>query len=250
MGNHWLRIWQQKGREPLALNGSPEEVLRNLLRFDGYDSRTSTLSLDDWAAQVEYVSRSLCLIAADTVYEVGCGAGALLHSLQARCRAVGGLDYSEPLLAIARKVLQADDLILGEAFDLPESPRYDHVVSLGAFLYFPDEDYARTVVRKMVAKAKRVVAVLDVNDAARRDLALALRRAAQADIPGQKAGLEQLFLPREFFHELAVELGCELRIDESVMRQSLNSRYRYNVFLERTGRPPSGCPTAVAASQP
>jgi len=227
----WYRIWRKKGRNLVFPASSSEELLRMLLCLAGYDSPTASLSMQDWSTHIEYVKRTLALTADDSVFEVGCGAGAFLYGLQRYCRTVGGLDYSRPLLKVARKVLTSNCLITAEAIRLPASPKYDHVVSQGVFHYFPDEAYAAQVVRRMVAKAVRTVAVLDVNDAAKAEEAREQRRKAYADSGHPNEELSQLYLHREFFRMLADELNCHLRIDESVMRKAINSGFRYNAFL-------------------
>lgn len=227
----WYRIWQEKGRESMFLVGSGGDLLWTLLGLAGYDSPTASLSIQEWFAQIDYVKRTLVLTRDESVFEVGCGAGAFLFGLQRFCRTVGGLDYSRPLLRIARQLLRSNDLITAEAIRLPRSPKYDHVVSHGVFHYFPDEAYAAQVVRRMAAKAVRTVAVLDVNDAARRTEAQEQRRKAYAENGRPNEELSQLFLHREFFQMLADDLNCHLRIDESVMRKAISSTYRYNAFL-------------------
>lgn len=227
----WYRIWQDKGRQAVFLAGSSVEVLPALLLLAGYDSPTASLCMQEWFAQIEYVKRALALTLDQSVFEVGCGAGTFLYGLQQHCRTVGGLDYSQPLLKIARRLLMSTDLCTSEAIQLPRSPTYDHVVSHGVFHYFPDEAYAARVVKRMAAKATRTVAVLDVNDAAKGAEARDQRRKAYAASGRPNEELSQLFLNREFFRVLADELKCNLRIDDSVMRKSISSGYRYNAFL-------------------
>src|SRR5207244_9536006 len=89
---------------------------------------------------------------------------------------------------------------LWEAIDLSPEPSYDVVLSFGVFLYFPDAAYAAAVARRMVAKARRTVGILDVNDAAEKELALMLRRAANS----RDDSLKQLFLDRSLFSDVAV----------------------------------------------
>src|SRR5262245_64013945 len=106
----WHAIWRHKGTEPHTLDGSAEDILRTLLKLDGYDSKTASMSLDDWHHQLAYIADTLALRSTDTVYEVGCGAGAVLYSLQPKCKVGGGLDYSESLLRTAQQVLASQDL--------------------------------------------------------------------------------------------------------------------------------------------
>lgn len=232
----WHAVWQAKGEQPPPLTGDPDQVLRGLMALAGYDSATSSLDPETHYVQVRYVRDRLAVQPTDTVYEVGCGAGAMLYSLQPDCAAVGGCDFADSLVALAGEVLASDDLTVAEAVAVPPEPRYDVVLSNGVFLYFPDEAYAERVVRAMAAKARRAVAVLDVNDRATMDEFEAVRRQRQGTGQREYRALSQLYLDRDFFRRLGDELGLECRIEESVMTGSANGKYRFNALLYRSER--------------
>lgn len=227
----WQAVWQAKGADPPPLTGDREQVQRGLMALAGYDSATSSLDPETHHVQVRYIMDRLAIRPTDTVYEVGCGAGSMLYSLQPACAAVGGSDFADSLVAIARAVLRADDLTVAEARAVPPEPAYDVVISNGVFLYFPDQAYAREVVLAMVAKARRAVAVLDVNDTATRDEFEAVRQARQGPRRGRYTGLSQLYLDRGFFHGIARELGLGCHTEDSVMTSSANGKFRFNALL-------------------
>jgi SAM-dependent methyltransferase len=231
----WHRIWERKGSEAHAVEGTRDEILTALLKLGGYDSNTATLSLEDFRAQIAYLAGVLGIRRDDSVYEVGCGAGAVLFELQRSCARIGGIDYAASLLRTALRVLRSSDLCHDDASQLPTTPAYDLVLSVGAFLYFPSGRHAEAVLARMVQKARRGVAVIDVNDADKEDDARAARRAANAGAPWATTAPEQLFLPRNFFAEFARQRGIRCRFDDCVVTRSINSRYRFNVFLFHEG---------------
>jgi SAM-dependent methyltransferase len=226
---HWRDIWQAKGSSSEPIGGSDEQVLRALMRLGGYDSATATLSLEEFGKQARYIVELLDLGPRDSLFEVGCGAGATLFALRPQVARIAGLDYAQSLVSIARAALEGADISCAEACDLDVEPRFDAVLSVGAFLYFPDPGYARRVLERMMAKAHRVVAVIDVNDASRRAVAMELRLAAN----GGKPGPAQLFLERDLFCDVAAEHGWQVRFDECRVAGSINSRYRYNAVLNK-----------------
>jgi hypothetical protein len=59
--------------------------------------------------------------------------------------------------------------------ELPQILSYDFVISNGVFHYFPDLDYAGQVLGRMIAKARRTVAIIKVSDLSRRDEAERVR---------------------------------------------------------------------------
>lgn len=229
----WYDVWQRKGERFAAFGGStPSRV--ELAVLSGYDSRTSVLDLNEFDRQRDHIVVSLGITEIDTVYEVGCGAGALLHCLEPLCAGVGGSDYAPALVDVAKTVLDSSDLEVLEASEPNPLPRYDVVLSNGVFIYFPDAEYARKVLELMVAKARRAVGIFDINDLAKREEHQNARRAAYGE-DATAGGLQQLYLDRAFFSSLADELGVTCVIKDSIMTGSINGRYRYNVVF-RKGR--------------
>lgn len=231
--SNWHGVWQAKGLSGDRVDPARGDLLERLMDLDGYFSPTSTLSREDHEVMFRYIVDALRIGPRDSVYEVGCGAGALLYWLRSRCRTVGGADYAESLVMHARAALpEAADLRHCEASDIALDP-YDVVLSNGVFIYFGDERYAREVLCRMIAKARRGVGVFDVNDAELRAECEAARRAAQGTRAREYTGLDQLYLRRSFFEKIADEHGLHCRIDRSMVR-SVNGRFRYHVVLTKT----------------
>lgn len=230
----WYDVWQRKGVR-FAESGTSTPSRVELAALSGYDSRTSALDLNEFDRQRDHIVASLGITETDTVYEVGCGAGALLHCLEPLCAGVGGSDYAPALVEVAKTVLDSSDLDVLEASALNPLPRYDVVVSNGVFIYFPDAEYARKVLGLMVAKARRAVGVFDVNDLAKREEHEEERRAAYGE-DATASGLQQLYLDRAYFSSLADEFSVTCVIRDSIMTGSINGRYRYNVVMFREDR--------------
>jgi cyclopropane fatty-acyl-phospholipid synthase-like methyltransferase len=229
----WHQVWQNKGLSRTPDDLVSGDVLDGLMDLDGYHSPTSSLSVEDHEVQFRQAVDVLDIGPRDTVFEVGCGAGAFLYWLRPRCASVGGLDYAESLIAHARRVLPAADLQYGEARSLAMIPQYDVVLSNGVFIYFPDEQYAYDVLRRMIQKSRRAIGILDVNDAEHRREFEQMRAMSHGDQRSRYDGLEQLYLRREFFKEVAAELGLSCRIDKPRMPNSVNARFRYHVWLRK-----------------
>lgn len=229
----WQQVWQNKGLSRSLDDLVSGDVLNGLMDLDGYHSPTSSLSIKDHEVQFLQAVDALRIGKQDTVFEVGCGAGAFLYWLRSRCASVGGLDYAELLIAHARRVLSAADLQHGEARNLATTPQYDVVLSNGVFIYFPDEQYAYDVLRRMIQKARRAIGILDVNDAEHRQEFEEMRAISQGDQRSRYDGLKQLYLGREFFEKMAAELCLSCRIDKSRMPNSVNARFRYHVWLRK-----------------
>jgi trans-aconitate methyltransferase len=110
---------------------------------------------------VEYVAETLDIGPGTEVFEVACGAGGFLIPLHDNGFIVGGLDANPALVAEAQAAMPAGRFITGFLTDLDPAEPWQ-VVLCRAFGSFPDVDYARGVLARMMAKATHAVAILDV----------------------------------------------------------------------------------------
>ena len=165
----WRTIWQKR---PMPRT-SP--TLAELVAIDGHDG-FGGIEESAWLAYADRVATKLAIQIGDSIYEVGCGAGAFLYPWHVRGHRVGGMDYAENLVRVARLTLRDADIISGEAVQLDPSAQYDFVMAQGVFFYFPDFDYAADVLKKMILKARKAVAILDVPDLALKEQSLKFRR--------------------------------------------------------------------------
>ncbi len=236
--NNWKQIWD--ARKDTLDNVDMKnfrEVFAELKRIDGYDSAELTATLvESFIYQHEKLSDALNLSAGQTVFEVGCGAGANLYLFARDGYTVGGLDYSSALIDIARKVLPAEkvsELICAGADELPTEKIYDTVVSIGVFGYFDDFDYARRVLEKMLLKSRRAIAVLDVYDAATEADHLAYRRRTIENYDERYKDLHKIFYPKTFFEDFAARYGLKISFAANDLKDYVNGQFTYNCFMEK-----------------
>lgn len=222
----WRGIWEARRLEPAQ--GS---MLAQLLAADGFDTGFGTMPEPAWRDYVRRCAQRLGIAAADTLFEVGCGAGAFLYPLaESGCR-VGGLDYSPALIALARAAIPSGDWQVGEAGTALAA--VDVVLASGVFLYLPSLEEAGRVLASMAAAARRGLMVLDVPDATRRAATEARRRATlgEAEYERRYAGLQHLYFDRDWF---APHLpGFVVEIEDQAIPGYANSAGRFNVFARR-----------------
>ena len=228
MSQTWREIWDRRRLDP-----SRGSTLAQLMAADGLDTGFGSVSETAWRAFVQHVARTVGLDAGTTVFEVGCGAGAFLYDLDETGCTVAGLDQSAALVSCARQAMPRGSFTVGDAATLDPAGPYDVVLSCGVFLYFPSLDYARTVVERMAAKARRAVAILDVPDLARQDRALAIRRGTLGDAAYEEKyrGLDHLYYDKGWLADTL--RGCGLartRVEDQAIPGYANAAYRFNVF--------------------
>jgi ubiquinone/menaquinone biosynthesis C-methylase UbiE len=228
MSQTWNDIWEAR-----SLDTSRGSKLSALMAADGLDTGYGDVGESAWRGFVERTAERMGIEPGASVFEVGCGAGAFLHPLHERGCRVAGLDSSSTLIGHASAAMPEGQFSHAEALALDPSEQHDFVVSCGVFLYFPTLDYARAVVARMVAKARRGVAFLELADKAKEAHAAALRRGmmGEAEYEERYRGLHHLYLDKEWLRALLGELGArEIEIEDQSIAGYANSSYRFNAF--------------------
>jgi trans-aconitate methyltransferase len=233
MTETWRAVWERRTLAP----GTPL-TLESLIALDGFDGFGAVPDEHSWRAYAARVGDRLGVAPGDSIYDVGCGAGAFLEPFARRGHRVGGLDFAPGLVAIARRALPEAELTVAEARDLDPAP-YDVVVSHSLFLYLPSHEHAAAVVHAMLRKARRAFAILDVPDRARASAALAFRRAhLGADAYGsQYADLRHLSLDREWFGRCLAGEAVDVSIHDVDLAGYPHGPHRFNVCVRRMQRP-------------
>jgi len=226
--NKWHDIWEKRthGDSPA------DSILLALLKEDGYDT-LGAISEEAWRAHVRKLSVRLQLQPGDSVFDVGCGAGAFLWCLREAGHPVGGIDYAASQIARARQVMpDVSDLSAQEAAALDPLPAYNAVIACATFLYFPDLSYAAKVIDRMAAKATRCLALLDLPDLAQKDAILRSRKIALGEEAYNQryAGLEHLYYSKEWVQERLEQLGWNCVLESQFLEGYLHSSYRFNAF--------------------
>ena len=223
----WFDVWSRRENFAATLD------LQGLLALDGFDTGAGSIAAEDFLSSVVSVREKLGVFEGASVFEVGCGAGAFLYALNSIVPIdANGLDWSQKLIAYARKSLPNGDFLCIPAVDMLQSPRYDYVVSNSLFHYLSETD-AALVLSQMKLKARRGIAVLDVPDLSKREEAEELRRGALS--PGEYAikyrGLQHTYYEKDWF--LKVSGDYEVEINQGSIPNYLQSHLRFNVFLTK-----------------
>jgi len=225
--NSWDKVWAKKIEDNSELS-----ILSRLIKADGFDTGFGSIDEHAWNKYSEYIKHKLNIKKNDSIYDVGCGAGAFLYNFIGITQRIGGIDYSKNLIEIARKYMQFGDFKCAEATDLDSLP-YDHVVSNSVFFYFPSLNYSYDVLSKMCLKAKKTVAILEVNDIDVKEEFLNIRKAHLTKEEYQKRyeGLDHLFFSKSWFYEFAKEHSYQIDIEQQNINGYQNNKFRFNVYL-------------------
>ena len=234
MDNKWREIWNRRQPVTDGLDGDWKHVFLELKRLNGYDVMEGGISLDAWLELDAEIKQRLHLTHGDRVFEVGCGAGANLYLLQRAGIIVGGTDYAEGLVTIARAVLpHAIELYAGEADVIDTTQKYDAAYANGLLHYLPDLLYAERALLRMLEKTTGAIGLIDVHDRDREEDFHAYRRSVIPDYDERYKGLSNLFFPRSFFEDFARAHDLRIVFTPMQLRGYWNAPFSFNVFLYR-----------------
>jgi 2-polyprenyl-3-methyl-5-hydroxy-6-metoxy-1,4-benzoquinol methylase len=232
MCNNWKSVWQSRATNKETTS------LSELIKLNGWDSPTGEFSVDNWLAYVEQVSMHVGIQKGDTIFEIGCGSGAFLYPFYRQGYEVSGVDYSEALVRIAKRLMPRGIFNIVEAKDIETEEKYDIVLSNGVFFYFPNLSYAKEVLNKMLKIARQKVAVLEVNDENKRALWLRARMSALGEKEYKKKykGLDHLFFTKEFFERVAEENSWVVTFVNTPGNIYPAAAYRFGAIFSRVNR--------------
>jgi cyclopropane fatty-acyl-phospholipid synthase-like methyltransferase len=230
--NNWQQVWRNRSTDNLTV-----PTLEDLIQLDGFDEGAGRVRVEDWRKYAELIIDKLQMKRNDCILEVGCGSGALLYALNEHLELnVSGIDYSENLIKVAKRVLPKGEMQVVEAKNLDETKRYDFVISNGVFHYF-DLPYAKQVLLKMVGALNRTgggIYILDIPDLSTRDDSEEIRKKGLrlGEYENKYKDLMHNYYPKEFFTEFASEFGLKCRIFPSFIPNYNQAKYRFCVELK------------------
>ena len=228
--NQWDRIWKNKNVEIAAVEDK-FKMFCNLKKADGFDTQEIPDYFEgfwqSWFEMADTIER-ICDGTLNSVYEVGCGSGVNLYmfSNMKNIKKLGGMDYSENLIRIAKDIFPSANLLCDEALNCPVQEKYDLVLADSVFQYFYDVEYGMRVLEKMWEKANKVVVITEVHDERRKEEHLKFRRQAVENYDEKYSGLDKTFYTVDMFEKFAekVNAGC-------LIKKPTNTAYWNNEFV-------------------
>lgn len=223
----WQQIWRDR-----LLPRDGHIGLSQLMAADGFDA-FGGVDEHAWRSYIGMFTARMDIRPGESVFEVGCGAGAFLLPLSEAGCTVGGIDYSPELVAVARAAIPTAQIDVADAIDLNVVAGFDVVVSNGVFLYFPDFEYAAEVLARMLAASQRGIAVLDVPDLARQAEATSARQKwlGEESYSQKYVGLRHLYYERDWFESTIGDSDFDVEVADQELRGYFHTPYRFNVFV-------------------
>ena len=142
MQDKWKEIWNRRTRL------LEEVTLDALIKADGFDVGAGQVDVDNWQKYIQDISKQIYLKDTDTIFEIGCGAGAFIYPFFLKGHKVGGIDYSKSMVNLAKITMPGMVFESKDAVQFEMSCKYDIVLSNSVFQYFDSFEYAKKVIHK------------------------------------------------------------------------------------------------------
>ncbi len=225
----WHRIWNSR-----SLTGSDDISLAELLRLSGWDTNLTEAMHAVFMDYVKELGAWVGLRDGQSLFEAGCGSGALLYALNSLWRLqMSGLDYSSSLIEAARKALPDVDFVCERIGNMPTDPKCDVIIVNSVFQYL-DKQEAEAAVSRMLTRAD-IVAVMDVPDVETQSGAEALRMEALNPDQYVKLyrGLDHTYYSQDWFREQASlkNFDCEFR--NSFIPGLRQNAFRFSCLIKK-----------------
>ena len=234
--NEWNKIWEKRSSE-IVMSDDVFDMFCKLKKADGFDTQDVDgyyeAFFKEWNAMSDRIMKEAGNV--DSVYEVGCGSGVNLYLFQQlkKIECVGGCDYSEALLDIAKKVLNTHDLVCKGAHGISEEPVYDIVMADSVFQYFQDTEYGMHVLEKMWKKAKKMVVITEIHDESMKEEHLNYRRQCVENYDEKFKGLDKTFYTKDMFLKFAEKTGARCDIVKPQNELYWNNKYVFDCYLSK-----------------
>jgi len=232
MLNDWRKIWNR-----VHAVENRQLTIRELLTLNGFNSSGHDVNENEFINFIVYVSEKAGMISGDTIYEIGCGCGAILKILEIHRNLIilGGIDYSEPLCEIARSQFEDAKFECLEAIGFGMEKSVNHIISHSGFQYFENWDYAATVLQKMLQAAVSTITILDIPDS---DLELSCIEERMAVIGHKKyaelySNLHRQFYSKQFFTDFANKNKLNIEfVEDNIRANYMNAKFNFHVILK------------------
>ena len=238
VNHNWKNIWDKKSLKTIDLKRDEFSVFCDLKRADGFDVNVRDEQsyfrafYSSWMKMYDKL-KEITHDKIRSVYEVGCGSGVNLYLFQNRIRdgVLGGIDYSSGLIDLANDVLPDQNLVCGDAEQMDTETKYDLVMADSVFQYFGSQEYAESILNKMISKADKAVYLSEIHDIKLREEWLEYRRRSMENYDQIYHGLDKMFYSRDWLTNIAEKRGRQAVFFKSENPEYWNSRYVFNCFI-------------------
>ena len=233
MLQNWKTVWDKR-EIPESTNCS---TLEALILCDGFDSPLGIMNETDWRNYIQLMFYKLEIEINDSVFEIGCGAGAFLYPFYEKFFKIGGIDISKSLIDIAKIYMPEFKFhfLHKEAIEIETDFKYDVILANHVFHYFPSKDYAKIVLEKMFLISNKVISITGLPDFNLMIESENFRRGllSEEEYKIKYVGLDILYFSKEWFIKLADLNNYNCIFQNHTMPGFAQNKYRFDCIFTK-----------------
>ena len=219
----WEGIWNDRNTEEIF---KCKRVLEKLMIANGHIGKKKNINVVSWKKYVKNIIKILSPEKKSSLFEVGCGSGALLYLLKDRFKDYGGCDYSKNLVTIASQYLNKKKIFFQNAKKLSLKKKFDYVIASSVFEYLTPAEIKK-VLPNMVNKSKKKVLILEIlNKSLNKEFLEKFKK-------NQSIKINYNFFYKKFFNDFAKKNRLKITYFPSLIPYSKQKKYRYTVLLSK-----------------
>ena len=231
--NNWHRVWNNRK----LTDTNKATILEKLISIDGFDSPLGMMSESDWKKYIKLVLERYNINKEDSIFEVGCGAGAFLYTLYESGHEVSGIDYSEELIKVAKSSMPLRESYFEhkEASKCKIDPPVSVAIANHVFHYFHSHAYASDVLKIMINGAAKKVLVKGIPDLSLKKESEIMRRGllSPKEYELKYKGLDILYFEKSWFEKIGLENQFHTQFYDHQMPGFAQNPFRFDCLMTR-----------------
>lgn len=215
----WKKIWNNR-KIVLKNNNS---VLAKLMTLNGHSYSINDIKENNWKKYGENISLKLDIKKNESIFEYGCGSGALLFLFKSKTKSLFGCDYSKELVNASKKIAPQLKIFLSEGEKYHSSKTYDYIIS-SSMLEYVKLNKAKKIIKKMTNSFNKGVFIGEILD--KKFEKIFLKKF-------NKPRDYYTFIDKKYFENFCKKNKLKLKIYPSILPGSKQTKFRYCVQINR-----------------
>lgn len=233
MLQNWETVWNKREISKCK----DYTTLETLIMCDGFDTPLGIMKEMDWRNYIQIIHDKLKIRLNDSIFEIGCGAGAFLYPFYEKKYNIGGIDISKSLIDIAQTHMPEYkfNLLHKEAVEIQTNLKIDVILANHVFHYFPSIDYAKNVLEKMFLISNRVISITGLPNFDLKLESETFRRGllSEDEYKIKYKGLDILYFNKEWFSKLADLNNYNCIFTNHTMPGFAQNDFRFDCILQK-----------------
>ena len=193
------------------------------MSLNGHSDSINQININDWKKYGKRISLKLKVRKNDSIFEFGCGSGALLYLFKAKTNKLFGCDYSAQLVNASKKIVPMLKIYHAESEKFKSSRIYSYVIS-SSMLEYVKSNHLEKIITNMANYFDKGLFIGEILDKKYEKIFLKRFR---------KPKNYYTFIDKKFFQVFCKKNNLKLRIYKSLLPGSLQKEFRYCVHITK-----------------